>query len=318
MLEIICSPIKNKETLIDLLTIIVRAVSVTESLHIKLVTQLGFIPQLLDILKANDDDISREVVLILINLAACDSNCAELITNMDGHKKLIELIDSSNTILVERCLWVLGNIAGDKASLREVLLETELPLKLSNVLAREIPLSLRRIACWVASHLCHGNLNASRVKPMIEPLNKCLYQTDLQVRSETLWAISKIIQDKFIRTEVASNVSVAKILELMLSESADISIPATYIIGCICAGDYTCTSLVVENGGMKYICSLFKNPSVNYFITKYTCWTIANLSLNSLSHLNLLLDYDILKRADEIIAFSPEHSVFFLNPLVTN
>jgi len=300
----------DKEALIGLLRIVVRAVSVPESLHIKLVTQLDFIPKLLNILNINDDDISKEVVLILINLAACDSNCAELMTKMNGHKKLIELIDSSNISLVERCLWVLGNIAGDKASLREVLLQSELPLKLSNVLAKEIPLSLRRMGCWLASHLCHDNLNPNRTKLMIEPLNKCLYQSDIQVQSETLWAISKIIQDKFLRTEVANKINVGKVLELMLSESADISIPATYIIGCICAGNYTCTSLVVETGGMKYICSLFKNPSVSYFITKYTSWTIANLSLSSVSHLNLLLDYGILKRVVEIIIFSPEHSVF--------
>lgn len=296
--------------MIALLRIIIRAVSVPDDLHVKLVAKLGFIPKLIDILSVNDDDISKHVVLILINLAACDSNCVDLIMNVDGHKKLIELIDSSNTLLAERCLWALGNIAGDKSSLREALLLTDLPAKVSNLLAKNIPLPLLRMACWVASYLCCENHYFSRVQSMVKPLNQFLHHSDFQVLLESLCAISKMIQDKFARAEITKQLDVPRILELTLSESLDISIPATYIVGCICAGDYTCAALVVENGGIKILSSLFKNPSVSYIITKYTCWAIGNLCLSCITHLNLLLDYGVIKRAVEIINSSPDYSVF--------
>eukprot|EP00826_Nyctotherus_ovalis_P044579 TRINITY_DN4822_c0_g1_i10.p1 TRINITY_DN4822_c0_g1~~TRINITY_DN4822_c0_g1_i10.p1 ORF type:complete len:267 (-),score=22.66 TRINITY_DN4822_c0_g1_i10:513-1313(-) len=263
-------------------------------------------------LDINDDSIRKEITIILINLAACESNCVELIRSVNGHKKLIELVDFSDLTLVEQCLWALGNMAGDSAALKEVLLSTDLPQKLSTLLAKEIPLSLRRMACWVISHLCHSTTHVGKAQVLLKPLNSCLRQTDSQVLSETLWALSKIIQDKFTRAETAKQINVAKVLELMGSEITDISIPASYIVGCMCAGDCTCTSLVVENGGIKALCALFKSPSIDIFISKYTCWAIANLSLGSASHLNLLLDYGVTQKAAELVMSSPEYAVFLL------
>lgn len=309
MAQVLCGPVEDRESLLALLRIITKSVSVKDDLHVGLVAQLGLISKLVAMLDINDDSIRKEITIILINLAACESSCVELIRSVNGHKKLIELIDSADLTLVEQCLWALGNMAGDGATLKEVLLSTDLPQKLSALLSKQLPLSLTRMACWVIAHLCHGVTHVAKVSTLLKPLDGCLLLTDPQVLSETLWALSKVLQDKFTRAQIAKQINVAKVLELMESEITDISIPASYIVGCMCAGDYTCTSLVVENGGIKTLCALFKRPSINAFVSKYTCWAIANLSLGSASHLNLLLDYGVTQRAAELVVSSPEYAV---------
>jgi len=305
-----CNPIEEEGALLTLLKIITRSVSVLEDLHIDLIVRLGFIPKLIDMLNINDNNVRNEIALIVINLTACESNCVELIKNLNGHKKLIELIDSSNISLVERCLWALGNIAGDKNTLRELLLSTELPIKISILLSKDIPLSLRRIACWVASHLCQGSLQYTKVLPMLQPLNSCLNQLDLQVLSDTLKALSSIIQDKFMRGELARQLNIRRILELMLCKQHEVSLPATYVIGYLCSGDHICTSLVIENEGVKVLCFVLQDTSVNLHTTKYACWALANLSL--IYAADLALNHDLIKRIVQLITTSSDYSVFFL------
>eukprot|EP00826_Nyctotherus_ovalis_P046757 TRINITY_DN5319_c0_g2_i3.p1 TRINITY_DN5319_c0_g2~~TRINITY_DN5319_c0_g2_i3.p1 ORF type:complete len:163 (+),score=22.60 TRINITY_DN5319_c0_g2_i3:48-491(+) len=137
------------------------------------------------------------------------------------------------------------------------------------------------------------------------------YQTDPQVLSESLWALIKIMQDKFTRGLVVREVDVGRVLELMQLETEEIAIPAAYFVGHVCAGDCMCTYSILENGGIKVICELFKRHSGSVYITKYTCWAIANLCLSGTSYLSLILDYDVMKHAAALVTSSHEYSVIF-------
>lgn len=302
-------PVENREELLGVLRVLAKAVSVPKDLHVKLVAHLNLIPKLIDLLNMSDDDASKEILLILINLTACDSGCVETIEHVDGCKRLIDFLGSSSSSLVELSLWALGNVAADRSSVRESLLSAKLPALLSNLLAGQVPLSLRRIACWVAAQLCYDSPHIGKVQALIEPLNKCLYQTDFQVLSESLWTLIKIMQDKFTRGLVVREVDVGRMLELMQLEMEEVAIPAAYLVGHVCAGDCICTSSILENGGIKVICELFKRHSASVYITKYTCWAIANLCLSGIAYLSLILDYEVMKRVAALVTSSHEYSL---------
>ncbi len=102
MTQDLCSPIQELPTLVGLLRLIRRAVSVPSDMHVDLVVKLDLLPKLSAFLDIDCSEIRKEVVLIMANIAACATGSyVNLMLSTGAQHKLVEILASPGTELKE-------------------------------------------------------------------------------------------------------------------------------------------------------------------------------------------------------------------------
>jgi importin subunit alpha-6/7 len=107
---------------------------------------------------------------------------------------LVELLNSPHLEVVEQVIWGLGNIAGDGAKVRDLVINAGAIIPISNILDRAQPgSSFVRNASWTLSNLCRGRPapNFNLVKRAVSSLAKVLIENDVEdILIDVCWAIS--------------------------------------------------------------------------------------------------------------------------------
>ena len=151
----------------------------------------GIIPRLIEFLTSSNAKLAFEAAWAVTNVASTDYT--RVIVEMNGIPNLVQGMMSADSNVRDQCMWCIGNIAGDCTKYRDILYNTPGALQ-AIMLNVQHPdsVSLLRNATWTLSNLCRGKPGPalSFVQPLLPALSYLLNNTDVNVLTDTCWALS--------------------------------------------------------------------------------------------------------------------------------
>ena len=126
-------------------------------------------------------------------------------------------------------MWALGNIAGDSAKLRDLVLGAEALMPLLRQLdPNTTRMSMLRNATWTLSNFCRGKPqpNFELVKPALPTLAGLIYSNDEEVLTDACWALSYLSDGTNEKIQAVIDAGVCRILvELLMHNSPQVPTP---------------------------------------------------------------------------------------------
>lgn len=112
---------------------------------------------------------------------------------MGAIPQLVHLLKSPYPIVAEQALWAIGNIAGDSPRNRDLVLDQNGLVNLSELVINSMNKNIIKHGTWAISNLCRGKPlpEFERTKTAIPVLIKMQAQeTDDEILTDALWALS--------------------------------------------------------------------------------------------------------------------------------
>jgi importin subunit alpha-6/7 len=247
---------------------------------------IGAVPYFVHFLQRNDCDILQfEAAWALTNIASTDRT--SVVVECGAIPFLVQQLVSPSADVREQCAWCLGNVAGEGAAFRDIILgEGGLPPLLQNILM-PANISLLRNCVWTLSNFCRGKPQPSLavIEAAYDPLVNILKtSTDQATVIDACWALSYLSDGSNSRIQKLVDLDPCYTLVKMLqSGQHQVIIPALRTLGNIVSGEDHQTQCVVDAGGLSAVVPLLANAKKN--IRKEACWMISNIAAGSKSQL---------------------------------
>ncbi|CAH0517579.1 unnamed protein product [Peronospora belbahrii] len=264
-------------------------------LLIRQMLEKNWTPRLIKWLRLRDrPTLQVEALWALTNIAAGATDNTSVLLQNGVVPTLVSLLDSSNEEVLEQSVWVLGNLAGEGAATRDLVLSAGALTPLVNNLKETSwdRLSLLRILTWTISNLCDGQPRPVLDIGLILPyLAKMLTSTDTEILSHVCWAFSHLCDgpSTHIQAVVDSDVCF-RLVELLSHSSWRVTKPALRAIGnIVCAeDDHDYTQHIIECGAVPSLRRLIAHS--NREIQKEACWTLSNIAAGTVDQIQCVLD----------------------------
>lgn len=252
---------------------------------------IGAVPLFVSFLGREDSvELQFEAAWALTNIASTDRT--EVVVECGAIPHLVQLLMSANSDVREQSAWCLGNVAGDGASFRDVILQAGgLPPLVQNVLM-PANLSLLRNCVWTLSNFCRGKPqpDINVIGAAFEPLGAIIKSCDDQSTIvDACWALSYLSDGCNDRIERVVELDVVESLVHMLaSGQTQAIVPALRTLGNIVSGEDHQTQAVVDGGALSVVVPLLNHSKKN--IRKESCWMLSNIAAGNKSQLSALVN----------------------------
>lgn len=251
----------------------------------------GAVPLFVLFLQRNDcAELQFEAAWALTNIASTDRT--RLIVDCGAVPYLVQQLTSPNADVREQCAWCLGNVAGDGAELRDVVLGCGGLSPLIANIAQPASLSLLRNCTWSLSNFCRGKPQPKIdvIRPAIPALASLLHTSqDADTMVDAAWALSYISDGDNGRIQAVVELGVVPILVNMLGSSRPQSIvPALRTLGNIVSGDDSQTQTVINANVLPHLVNLLTNSKKN--IRKEACWMLSNIAAGNMDQVQVIMN----------------------------
>lgn len=217
----------------------------------------------------------------MTNIASGQQDQVQVLIDKGTVNVLVELLNSPHIEVVEQVIWGLGNIAGDGAKIRDLVIGAGAINPISNILDRAQPgSSFVRNASWTLSNLCRGRPapNFNLVKRAVPSLAKVLIENDVEdILIDVCWAISYLSDGGEERIPIIIETSVVpRLIQLLQHQNIAISVPCLRTIGNIVTGDDDQTQYVINAGALEQLNSIIYHKKKT--VRKEVCWSLSNIT----------------------------------------
>lgn len=194
------------------------------------VLERRWIPRLLEWLKFSEHpDIQVEALWALTNIAAGTTEHTNMLLQHNPVPALVNLLDSPNEKVLEQAVWVLGNIAGEGAASRDIVLSNGALKPLVDCIQRhQDSQQIMRIGSWALNNLCDSQprpvLDITLLMPVLHTL---LRSEDSEVLAHTCWALSHLCDGPSAHIKVVVEANICwRLVELLQHRSWRVTKPA--------------------------------------------------------------------------------------------
>lgn len=284
-----------------------KVLSVEHNPPVHEVLACGVLPAFVQMLQLSDKPkVQFEAAWALTNIASTDQTKA--IVDAGAVPYFAQLLSSPDAEVREQCAWCLGNIAGDSAALRDIVLSSgAMPPLLQNI-AQPANDSLLGNCVWALSNFCRGKPqpHISHVAPAVPLLAQILKGKHTAAKTDALWALSYISDGDDDRIQAVINGGILDVLIEMLGEESNIATPALRTVGNIVSGNDEQTQAVINAGVMSKMEGLLNHPK--RMLRKEACWVLSNISAGTHPQISAVLKKGSMERVIEM-AISSEWEV---------
>jgi importin subunit alpha-6/7 len=280
-----------------------KQLSIEHSPPIQPVIDLGFVPYLSELLKAEQfPEIQFEAAWALTNIASGTPAQTKVVVDQGCLGLFVALLDSPNVDVREQSVWALGNISGDSARLRDECLMFDLVPKLLHLARHFEKMSFLRNVTWCMGNLCRGKppVDLNKVRALLPALVTLISHQDNEVVQDSAWALAYLSDgdEDRIRAVVESG-SCMRLVELLGSQYSNIQTPAIRAIGNILTGSEHPTSICIQCGVLPALFQLMKHAKKS--IRKEACWAISNITAGTAQQVQAVINSGIFPRLVETL-----------------
>ena len=194
----------------------------------------------------------------------------------------------------------MGNIAGDNAAYRDLIIKNGVLAPLLNALqTHTADLSLIRNGSWMISNLCRHKapkVDLDKIECIFPTLNRFIYHRDDKVVLNACWALSYLTDGPDERIErVIKHLDMNRLEKLTRQDNKDLLLPVIRIIGNIASGNDSQTQLIIDFNIIDQLAGFLKPnflfPKVS--LRKELFWTLSNIAGGTESQQQVCLFYSI-------------------------
>ena len=263
------------------------------------VIDAGVLPFLIDwIQKFDYPQLQYESAWTITNIASGTHQHCQVIVDKGCVPLLIQLMNSTSEEVKEQAVWALGNIGGDAAHCRDVILQNQgLPL-LIKCLQNSQKHTMIKNASWAISNLCRGKPGPiyEMVKDAMPVLAEVVkLQHDAEILSDSLWALSHLSEGSEEKIDYLIDTGVVpRVIQLLNHHLYNIQLPAIRVVGNIVTGNEQQTQLVLNLGGVEALSTLVGSSKKS--TQKEAVWSISNICAGSKDQLDRLITAGVMPR----------------------
>ena len=266
-----------------------KILSVEHNPPVQAVLASGVLPAFLQMLQLHDKPkVQFEAAWALTNIASTSETKA--IVDAGAVPHLSQLLCSPDAEVREQCAWCLGNIAGDSAALRDIVLSSGAMQPILQNIVQPANATLFDNCVWACSNLCRGKPQPQldQVSPAIPILAKVLEGDKPSARIDALWALSYISDgaDERIQSVVEVHGLLDSLIKILDGDSA-LVVPALRTAGNIVSGSDTQTQAVLDAGLMEKMLALLN--SQKRMIRQEACWVLSNIAAGTQPQIKTLM-----------------------------
>ena len=255
------------------------------------VIKAGVVPRFVDFLQRSDDTtIQFESAWVLTNIASGTHEHTRHVVECNALPPLISLLSSPKEEVREQVIWAIGNICGDGAEMRNLVLShgaLEPLLKAIYQAADSEKVSILQNGTWTLSNLCRGKPKPvmESISPAIPTLALMLNCKDEAVSLDAAWAFSYLSDgsDDCIQQVVDAGIC-PRVVELLREESL-LTTPALRTVGNIVTGNEAQTQCAVDAGCLPLFQKLLHSSKGG--TRKEACWGVSNVTAGSVPQIQV-------------------------------
>lgn len=256
-----------------------RLLSIETNPPVQQCIDCGAVPYFVYFLQRADCmELQFEAAWALTNIASTDKT--QLVVECGAVPHLVALLSSGNADIREQSAWCLGNVSGDSAQLRDIVIQNGALEPLIQNILDPASLSLLRNCTWSLSNFCRGKPqpNIATIQAGLPVLGQLVTSNVDQTTTDAAWALSYVSDGDDARIQHVVDLGVVPTLVQMLDCSKAITtvVPALRTLGNIVSGNDLQTGEVVKSGVLQMLAPLLDHSKKN--IRKEACWMLSNIA----------------------------------------
>jgi len=216
---------------------------------------------------------------------------------------LVKLLESPNEEVREQAVWAIGNIGGDAAHCRDIILQHNGLQLLINCVENTTKASMTKNGSWAISNLCRGKPPPAfeMIKDAIPILAKVVMEHhDTELLTDCLWALSHLSEGGEEKVEmVIDSGCIPRVIQFLGHHIYNVQLPAIRTIGNVVTGNDKQTQIVLGMGGAVALSNLLSSPKKN--IRKEAVWSISNICAGSKEQLDALVAAEVFGKIINIV-----------------
>jgi len=271
------------------------------------VVKTGMVPHLVRMLTCpkTPDTLLFEVGWILTNIAVEKEAHVRLLVRhktIDAFMHCIKTSKSSDVF--DQAMWGLGNIAGESAKYRDMVLATGvLPIIVTKLQAASAPsLATLRIGVWFLANLFRLSPNYDSISSAMPLLADLLinqqnrYNGDSEVNSEICWALASLTDNDHDNTKIQAILDMnvcTHVVKLLEHPSRQVQVPARRLVGNLASGTHDQTLQLLNTDVLACLLP-FLTPSANPKAQISACFTLSNIVADDAECIQKVIDANLI------------------------
>ncbi|EGD77563.1 hypothetical protein PTSG_08661 [Salpingoeca rosetta] len=267
-----------------------------KTLPIQATINSGVLPKMVEMLGWDHaPDTQYEAAWVLTNVSSGEPHQTMSVVEAGAAQPLCRLLLSPIDRVKDQACWCLGNVAGDGADLRDMLIEEGALNQFIIMLGEETNLDILRNVSWTLSNFFRWRNPPAPAEAMQQALPVLAHRVrtqDPEVLANVCWSICYIAEafDDFL--DPICREFGPLFIQILSLESHMAQLPALRALGSITAGEDEQTQAVIDLGLLPLCHQLFHSKKAN--IRKDTCWTLSNICAGSEEQIDAVIHENLL------------------------